>query len=95
MPTFTAGADDVSVYPSSDWGERCFCRKCGSALFWRMPDGPHYAISAGALDDASEFAFGTQIFIDEKPAFYDFANDTPKLTGAEVAAMFSEGGSGA
>lgn len=38
------------------------------------------------------FTFQEQIFVDEKPADYDFANDTPKLTGAEVFAKFTPPG---
>ena len=30
----------------------------------------------------------SQIFIDEKPEFYDFANETPKLTGKEVFDLY-------
>src|SRR5690606_21158214 len=89
-PTFTAGGDLISAYASSDWAERGFCGRCGTVLFWRMTDGRHYALSAGALDDTGSLALGAQIFIDEKPDFYDFANDTPKLTGDEVIAMFAE-----
>ncbi len=31
----------------------------------------------------------SQIFIDEKPAYYDFANKTHNMTGAEVFAAFA------
>jgi hypothetical protein len=31
----------------------------------------------------------SQIFIDEKPAYYTFANQTKTMTGAEVFAMFA------
>ncbi|EPH2470460.1 GFA family protein, partial [Acinetobacter baumannii] len=30
-----------------------------------------------------------EIFIDSKPDFYNFQNDTKKLTEAEVAALFN------
>ena len=30
-----------------------------------------------------------EIFIDSKPDFYNFQNDTKKLTGAEVVALFN------
>lgn len=83
------GEDSIGVYRSSEWGERAFCTKCGSALFWRLHGTDHYAFSAGAIEDQSDLKMVSQIFIDEKPAYYDFANDTPKLTGAEVAAAFS------
>ena len=30
--------DAVGVYRSSEWGERLFCKTCGSALAWRFAD---------------------------------------------------------
>ncbi len=33
--------------------------------------------------------FDKQIFIDEKPSFYCFANETNKMTGAEVFAKYA------
>ena len=44
-----------------------------------------------AFDDIASFRFAEEIFIDEKPALYDFRNDTRKLTGAEVMAAFAAG----
>ena len=49
------------------------------------------ALSAGALDDQSRLALTTEIFIDEKPLYYAFANETKKMTGAEVVAAFGDG----
>ncbi len=37
----TEGQKDLGVYKSSDYGERCFCKKCGTTLFWRMQGGRH------------------------------------------------------
>ena len=83
------GDEAVSVYRSSDWAERGFCNRCGTNLFYRFrPDG-HYAIPVGLLDDGGNWVFDEQIFIDEKPAYYSFANETKNLTGPEVFAMFS------
>lgn len=83
------GKDDVTVYQSSEWGRRAFCKNCGTALYWHMPMSGHYAISAGILLDQTSLTMSKQIFVDEKPAYYDFANDTPKMTGAEVMAAFN------
>jgi hypothetical protein len=80
------GEANIEVYRSSSVGERAFCRRCGSALFWRMHGSHHYAFSAGVIEDQSGLAFKKQIFIDEKPPYYDFANDTERLTGEEVVA---------
>jgi hypothetical protein len=80
----------LGVYTSSDWGERCFCTKCGSTLFWRMRDGSHQVVAAQAFDDPGQFAFNSEIFIDENPGNYAFSNQTKKLTGAEFIAQFTQ-----
>ena len=80
----------LGVYRSSDWAERCFCNKCGTVLFYRLVGKEFHAVSAEAFDDTSGFAFTSQIFVDEKPSYYDFANTTKMQTGAEVFAEFAE-----
>lgn len=82
------GEDSIAVYASSDWAERGFCSKCGSHLFYRLKQGGLYAIPAGLLDDVEGLDLTQQIFIDQKPAYYEFANATRNLTGAEVFAEF-------
>lgn len=86
-----SGEEAFGVYSSSAWGERCFCKTCGTVLFWRSRDGTHLAISAGALDDTSKLSLKSEIFIDEKPAYYAFANETIKMTGPEFIAMMTAG----
>lgn len=83
------GAENIGAYKSSEWGERAFCKICGTSLYWRMSGTDQYAISAGMLDDTSRLTLATEIFIDEKPAYYAFANDTEKMTGAEAVAAFT------
>lgn len=80
----------LSVYPSSDYGERCFCTKCGSTLMWRSDSLSIYSVAAGALKSPPPMKMGTQIYIDKKPDYYDFANDTKKLTEAEFLKMMQE-----
>lgn len=82
----------LGVFASSEWAERCFCKSCGSTLFWRMRDGSLTAVAAQAFDDPAQFPFEVEIFIDEKPNNYAFANQTRKMTGAEVAAAFETKG---
>ena len=84
-----AGTDFLSTYESSSWGERGFCRKCGSALFFRTKDQSFYGIAAMAFDELTDAELADQIFIDSKPAWYAFANDTKTLTGAEFLAQFT------
>ena len=82
-------AASVELYRSSDWAERAFCKRCGSTLFYRLVGSNHHFVSAETLDDTSGFALTHQIFIDEKPAYYDFVNKTKNMTGAEVFAAFA------
>jgi hypothetical protein len=79
----------VAWYRSSEWAERGFCRTCGSTLFYRLTGSGEIVASAGAFDDPSRFkGFRRHIFIDEKPGYYDFADDAPRLTAAQTMALF-------
>lgn len=82
---------DLGAYQSSEWGERLFCKACGTPLFWRSLDGKHAVVSAGALDDKSGLQLVSQIYIDEKPSYYEFANKTATMTGPEFVAMMTAG----
>jgi hypothetical protein len=77
----------LGVYVSSDWGERVFCKSCGSTLFWRMRDGSDTVVSAQAFDEPADFRFVSEIFTDEQPPNYAFANDTRRMTGPEFIAL--------
>jgi hypothetical protein len=85
---------NLGVYRSSEWAERCFCKTCGTPLFYRLVGKDMYYVSAEAFDDRSGYALTSQIFIEEKPAYYDFANKTHNMTGAEVFAAFAPPGGG-
>ncbi|OLS63465.1 GFA family protein [Pseudomonas putida] len=78
-----------AVYGSSDWAERGFCAKCGSHLFYRLKGGNFFAIPVGLLDGEQAWSLDLQVYIDEKPSFYCFSNQTKNMTGAEVVAQFS------
>lgn len=86
-----ADESKLGVYQSSDWAERGFCPACGTALFWRLKDRSMYTINAGAFDNLDGFSLETEIFVDSKPDYYDFAQDTTKLTGQQVFEMFAGG----
>jgi hypothetical protein len=84
--------NSLGAYRSSEWAERAFCTKCGTPLYYRLIDKDMYFVSAEAFDDLKDYALTSQIFIDEKPAYYDFANKTHNMTGAEVFAQFAPAG---
>ena len=83
------GGENIGVFDSSDWAERGFCKRCGSHLFYRLKANNLYTMPAGLFDDDLDMVFDQQIFIDEKPSFYCFANETKNMTGAEVFAQYS------
>lgn len=96
-PMFAVHCDDKvqfkggtpKVFRSSDWAERGFCGECGTHLFYRLVASGVYILPAG-LFQQHPFALTGQVFIDEKPGFYELANDTPKLTGQQLFEQFAE-----
>lgn len=79
----------IARHRSSDWAERAFCSRCGSGLFYRILGSGEHIVNAGVFDDQSVFVLTEQIFVDEKPHWYDFANETAMKTGAQVFAEFA------
>jgi hypothetical protein len=83
------GKENIEVFDSSQWAERGFCRKCGSHLFYRLKQNNQYIMPIGIFDNCEKAVFDHQIFIDEKPDYYDFANETHNMTGEEVFAQYA------
>ncbi len=81
------GEAALRVYRSSDWAERAFCGTCGTPVWYRFVEDDFHSLSAG-LFPPEALRLTKQIFVEEKPGFYDLANDTPKLTGEEVVADY-------
>lgn len=84
-----SGEKFISVYDSSPWAERGFCKKCGSHLFYRLKQQQEYIVPVGLFENSDDFVFQRQVFIDQKPAYYCFANDTENMTAAEIFAKYS------
>jgi len=82
------GEGYVSVFDSSDWAERGFCRNCGTHLFYRLKESGQHMVPVGLFEDSASLVFKGQVFVDEKPEYYEFANETKDFTGAEIFAMF-------
>ncbi|MEO0548661.1 MAG: GFA family protein [Pseudomonadota bacterium] len=83
--------ETLSWYESSDWARRGFCNVCGSSLFYTLNDDKFFwSISAGALDLPEGLSISKEIFLDEKPDYYNFAGEQPRLTGPEFLATLQE-----
>lgn len=78
----------VSVYKSSDWAERAFCGHCGTHLYYRLVPADEYVVPAGLLQQKPALRFVEQIYVDAKPPYYRFADQTRELTEAEVLAKY-------
>lgn len=88
------GEDNLSVYTSSGWAERAFCKTCGSSVFYRVtapgPMNGEMHVGMGTLADASGIPLTGELFIDLKPDGYAFSGDgRQQMTEAEVMAMFA------
>ncbi len=94
--TFAGGvrleaAATLAWFASSDDGERGFCTRCGSSLFWRHRGDPgDWAVNASALPEDHGLALTAHIWVEDAAPWYAFADDAPRKTAAECLA---EGGS--
>jgi hypothetical protein len=85
------GEADIARYPSSEWAERGFCRRCGSNLFYYLKPADRYVVSVGAFDDARAFHLIGEIFVDHQPPGYRFAGKLSRMTEEEFLAQFTTG----
>jgi len=83
------GEENIGVYDSSEWADRGFCKQCGSSLFWRMKQTQQHMMAAGLFDDEPNFKLDHQVFIDKKPGFYSFSEETTDMTEAELFAKYA------
>lgn len=84
-----SGESDVVRYQSSEWAERGFCAQCGTHLFYFLKPADQYHVPADLLE-VEGYKLTHQIFIEEKPEYYEFANATQNMTGAELFAHFED-----
>ena len=82
------GEEHVRIYDSSAWAERGFCARCGTHLFYRLKETGEYSLPVGIFESDAGLTFTSQIFIDQKPDYYSFADDTSVMTESEVFAKY-------
>lgn len=80
------GEDQVSTYRSSEWAERAFCKTCGSSLWYKFLPTDNRTFLAGLFDLPPGLPIKQQIFVDEKPDWFDIAQKSPMKTGTQIIA---------
>jgi len=88
-----SGEENVSSFASTAWAERAFCSRCGTHLYIRVNASGRYIIPAGLFPLDQGMNFDHQIFIDKRPSYYCFANETRDLTGEQVFGQMNQGDS--
>lgn len=84
------GKENIAVFDSSDWAERGFCKQCGSHLFYRLKDSGEMEIPVGLFEsDIDDLNFELQVYIDHKPDYYSFANQTETMTEQQVIEKYA------
>jgi hypothetical protein len=88
-----SGAEHIAKRQSSAWGERAWCRECGSPVWFRVTvDSPYSGtieLPIGTFDDANGLTMANEIYIDMKPDSYAFAGIGRKvLTRAQCVEKF-------
>jgi hypothetical protein len=83
-----SGTENIAVYASSQWAERAFCKQCGTHLYYKLLPSGEYFVPAGAFE-SNDFELTSQIYIDKKPSYYAFANQTPLLTEQQVMERYT------
>jgi len=78
----------VTSYASSEHADRGFCATCGTHLFYFAKGAGIHAIPIGLLDDQSGLPFRAELYVDRKPGYYSFADETKQMTGEEYEAKF-------
>jgi hypothetical protein len=86
------GEDSITVHQSSNWAERAFCGTCGSNLWYRFFPSGNRTFLAGLFDLPPGFGIEQQIFVDEKPDWYDLLQASPMKTGPEIIAEATAAG---
>ena len=85
-----SGEENIAVFDSSDWAERGFCKQCGSHLFYRLKDSAEMEIPVGLFrGDIEDVTFKQQVFIDRKPNYYRFADQTETMTEQQIIEKYA------
>jgi len=88
-----SGRENISVFASSAFAERANCKKCGSAIWWRLTAGPYVGktgISLGLLDDTDGMVLSGELFVDYKNSTDVIPEGVSQMTSEEAAKIVSD-----
>jgi hypothetical protein len=72
---------------------RANCRKCGSAIWWRLTAGPYVgktSISLGLLDDTDGMVLSGELFVDLKNSTDMIPEGISQMTSEEAAEIVAD-----
>lgn len=84
------GAEHIQEYDSSPWAKRGFCQVCGTHLYFRLKKAGTYNMPVGIFKDLGELEMTMQYYIDKKPDYYCFSQQTETMTEAEIHSLFAD-----
>ncbi|HRI68518.1 MAG TPA: GFA family protein [Polyangium sp.] len=84
------GEEHIQWYHSSPANERGFCRHCGSRLAKRPVEGTRIMVSAGLFDRELPRKVVKNLWVEQKPVWYDAPRVGPMSPEEFVALAFSE-----
>ena len=87
------GSEHIGLIKSSDFAERAFCRKCGSALWYRLTAGKYTgntSISVGLLDETEGMTLKYELFTDYKDSTNLVPEGAAQVTSAEVKDIIAD-----
>lgn len=84
------GAEYIQEYDSSAWAKRAFCQVCGTHLYFRLKKAGTYNMPVGIFKDLGNLELTMQYYIDKKPDYYCFSQQTNTLTEEEILSLFAD-----
>lgn len=78
---FTLLSGEPRRYRASATGDRCFCDRCGTMLFFEETDHRYYSVNISTLDDPSAIQPSVHMCIESRLPWFEIADDLPRYRG--------------
>lgn len=82
-----SGSENINTIQSSSFAERANCKKCGSAIWFKLTTGLYEgntSISLGLLDDTDGLTLKDEYFVDYVNSTNDMPNGRTQYSEADV-----------